>query len=259
MGQNFSLPLLVNAMNGVGPSCDASMASVSAQFSDPTKNSKMAIQQYKSNYYKMIEDNNASSSNTLTKESSYFIAKYGSNIYNQLLEYRLRYLNPTTTQSDGFDLTGYFQVLESISALNQVLTIDKPMLNILDTYLPEYDANTLYREIEYRDVEYAKLSKINYYVNILYYCAFVVLILLLFSSGNLLLRERFVLYIFLGLLPILYPWAFMLSRRIFNYIYPSFQYNGPVNAFVDTNTNITTMFSNNVSNSFKKNEEATTI
>ena len=73
MGQIFSLPLLVNAMNGVGPSCDASMASVSAQFSDPTKNSKMAIQQYKSNYYKMIEDNNASSSNTYTNSLCKYI------------------------------------------------------------------------------------------------------------------------------------------------------------------------------------------
>jgi hypothetical protein len=238
---------------------NASVPDMSIEIDDTcTENFIEGADPVATSYSNSVAANNGSSVKILQDESDYFMSKYGTTIYNKLLDIRHEYIAPPAKGKD-FDLEGYFKSLENISALNQVETIDKPIMDVLDAYLPEYDANTLYREIEYRDAEYIKLSYINYYLNILYYCAFVVLMLLLFSSGNLFLQDRFLIYIFLGLLPILYPWVFMLFRRLFNYIYPSLRYNGPVNAFVDTNTNITTMFSNNASNSFKKNEPTTTV
>jgi len=231
--------------------CDASMAEVLDRYRTPGGAKEEIIKESKNNYYNAIDDTNSLANNTLSVEASYFISKYGKDIYKKLLEIRKEYLTPPANTT-YYDTTDYNKALESIHVLNQVTTIDTPLYNVLDKYLPEYDSNTIYREIEYRDNEYAKLSMFNYYINVLYYILFVFLILLLFSSNKLFLGERFMIYIFLAILPILYPWIFMLFRKIFLYIYPSLQYNGPVNAFVDTNTSIITKFSDNVPD-YKKN------
>lgn len=246
----------VSKGTGATPGCDASVAAALAPYKNPKTAQETIIAEHKNEYYNHIDQNNELANNALSIEAAYFISKYGSGIYKTLLQERALYITPPEN-SAAYDTQGYSRALESINVLNQVITIDTPLYNVLDKYLPAHDSNTLYREIEYRDNEYAKLSMLNYYLNIFYYCLFIVLILLLFSSDKLFLRDRFVVYLGLAILPILYPWIFMLFRRIFIFIYPS--YNGPVNAFVDTNTGTTTMFSNNVSNSYKKKEDTTAI
>jgi hypothetical protein len=247
----------VNAVQATN--CDAIVETALAPYNNAATAQKKIISDYRNQYYKSIEAKNSLPNEDLSLESAYFITKYGKYIYSQLLDERTLYITPPTPTDTTFDMQSYGKALESIHVLNQVNTIDSPLYNVLDTYLHEYDSNTIYREVEYRTTEYAKLSAINYYINILYYCLFVILILVLFSSNRLFLSERFMAYIFLAILPILYPWVFMLFRRIFMYIYPSLQYNGPVNAFVDTTKSTKTMFSNNVSNSYKKDEPTTTI
>jgi hypothetical protein len=243
---------MANVSNG----CEASVQAAIAPYQNPTTAQIAIINQNKLDYYKQIDQNNELANTALSAEAAYFISKYGKDIYKTLLDERAKYITPPVNITD-FDNQGYSKVLEHINVLNQVITIDTPLYNVLDKYLPDHDSNTIYREIEYRDNEYAKLSKLNYYLNVFYYCLFIILILVLFSSDKIFLQERFMVYLFLAILPILYPWLFMLFRRIFVYIYPS--YNGPINAFVDTNTGTTTMFSNNVSNSYKKKEDTTTV
>jgi hypothetical protein len=253
-------PQVINASQGVGVSgsCDASIAEAVERYRNPAVVQKTITDQNKSEYYDMIDSNNSLANDALTVESAYFISKYGKSIYKNLLRLRELYITPPTGHVQ-FDITNYSKAIENIHVLNQVTTIDKPLYNILDEYLPEYDSNSIYREVEYRNDEYVKLSNFNYYVNIFYYCLFIILILLLFSSEKLFLQERYMIYLFLAILPILYPWIFMLFRKIFLYIYPSLQFNGPTNAFVDTNTSTIAMFSNNVNNSYKKNEDTTTV
>lgn len=241
---------------GVTPGCEASVQAALTPYKNPKTAQDTIVSQHKSEYYNQIDQNNELANNALSAEAAYFISKYGKEIYKTLLQERARYITPPE-DTTSYDIQGYSRALESINILNQVITIDTPLYNVLDKYLPDHDSNTIYREIEYRDNEYAKLSALNYYLNIFYYCLFIILILVLFSSDKLFLRDRFVVYLGLAILPILYPWIFMLFRRIFIFIYPS--YNGPVNAFVDTTTGTTTMFSNNVSNSYKKNEGTTTV
>jgi len=243
---------MAKVSKGVGATsaCDASMAEALSRYSTPDGAKAEIVKETRNKYYNAIDDTDALANTTLSVEASYFISKYGKDIYRQLLDIRKDYLQPPDVKH--YDFTDYNKAVESIHVLNQVTTIDTPLYNVLDKYLPEYDSNTIYREIEYRDNEYDKLSRFNYYINVLYYIAFVVLIVLLFTSNKLFLGERFMIYIFLAILPILYPWIFMLFRKIFLYIYPSLQYNGPVNAFVDTNTSIVTKFSDNVPD-YKKN------
>ena len=249
------------AKNGVGVSdiCAKEVEDAINIYKNPVNNQQV-IDEYMNEYYNLVESKNAFPNNKMISESNYFITKYGKEIYDQLLTERDAFLKPSNRTGDiNYNEEDYSKALENIHVLNQVKTIDKPILDVIDKYIPEYDSNTIYREIEYRNTEYERLHKINYYLNILYYCLFVILILVLFTSNNLFIRERFVVYIFLGLLPFLYPWVFRLLRKIYNYFNPPSQYSGPKNAFIDTSISQTAMFSNNASNSYKTKLNTTTV
>jgi hypothetical protein len=247
------------AEKGVGVSevCKKEVENAISIYKDPENNG--LIDQYMNEYYNIVESKNAYPNNIHITESTYFVNKYGKEIYNELLAERDKFLKPSNRATDEYNEEDYSKALENIHVLNQVQTIDKPILGVIDKYIPEYDSNTIYREIEYRNKEYERLYKINYYLNILYYCGFVLLIIILITSGNLFIRERFVVYIFLGILPFLYPWVFRLVRKLYNYFNPPSQYSGPKNAFIDTNISQTAMFSNNVSNSYKNKVDTTTV
>jgi hypothetical protein len=61
----------------------------------------------------------------------------------------------------------------------------------------------------YRLEEHKKLKTISNIITITYYSFLILLFMLLFSSSNLLINERWILYLFLILLPFIYPWVFM--------------------------------------------------
>lgn len=253
------------AKNGVGVSdicakeVEREVENAISLYKDPAK-SKELIDQYMNEYYDTVETKNAYPNNALISESTYFINKYGKAIYSELLVERDKFIKPSNrSENEEYNEEDYSKALENIHVLNQVQTIDKPILGVIDKYIPGYDSNTIYREIEYRNKEYERLYKINYYLNVFYYSGFVLLMMILIATKNLFIRERFVVYIFLGILPFLYPWAFRLLRKLYNYFNPLSQYSGPKNAFIDTNISQTAMFSNNVSNSYKNKVETTTV
>ena len=63
--------------------------------------------------------------------------------------------------------------------------------------------------------------------------ALFVLLLLLYTENNLLISERYPLYIFLILLPYLYPWIYKFTGKIWGLLVSSIDYTGPKNAFID--------------------------
>ena len=251
---------LIDPTKGVGVSkqefCKEEVNQAIAQ-SDPSNPEK--LDEIRNRYYEHVESENKYPNTVTGIEANYFTSKYGGDIYNRLIQFRLDFLKVPKRDSMEYNEEDYSKAVENIHVLNQVLTVDKPIMNVIDKYIPEYDSNTIYREIEYRDKEYERLYKINYYSNILYYCLYVILILLLFTTNRLYLDNRITLYIFLAVLPYIYPWAFLLFRRTYNYVNPPTQYSGPKNAFIDTNISQTAMFSNNVSNSYKNKVETTTL
>ena len=219
------------------------------------------IDQYMNAYYNFVESENAVDERMMKIEANYFLTKYGADIYNQLLAVRKDYLTVSERSSINIEFSeeDYSKALENIHVLNQVLTVDKPIMNVIDKYIPEYDSNTIYREIEYRDIEYERLYNINYYLNMLYYVMYIVLIILVITSERFNFDKDMVIYISLAILPFVYPWVFLLFRRIYNYFNPPSEYSGPKNAFIDTKIAQTAMFSNNVSNSYKNKVQTTTI
>lgn len=84
----------------------------------------------------------------------------------------------------------------------------------------------------YRLEEHKKLKTISNIITITYYSFLVLLFMLLFSSSNLLINERWILYLFLILLPVIYPWIFMLFISLKNSIFSNNE-TGPKTAFTD--------------------------
>jgi len=107
------------------------------------------------------------------------------------------------------------------------------LVAMLSKYIPVTNADATYEKIEYREIEFSKLKNINNIINIIYYLGVIFLFVLLFTSNNVFLSDRYPFYIFLILLPFLYPWIYMYTIKIWNYLFPVQEYSGPVNAFVD--------------------------
>lgn len=95
------------------------------------------------------------------------------------------------------------------------------------------NSQTNFRKTEYRSEEHNKLKSINSTINTIYYACIILLFMLLYTDNNLYLKERFIFYLFLVLLPYLYPWIFMYSNKLKNLIMPNISYTGPKNAFND--------------------------
>ena len=100
-------------------------------------------------------------------------------------------------------------------------------------YYPTDNSATNFRKVEYRTEEHEKLRLVNRFINIAYYCTIIVLFMILYTNDTLYLKDRFIFYIFLLLLPYLYPWLWMLFNKLKNLIMPSIEYTGPKNAFID--------------------------
>ena len=108
--------------------------------------------------------------------------------------------------------------------------------SFLEKITPTSDQHdTTIRKVEYRDIEYTKLKKMNKTINMVYYIGVGVLLVLLYSENNLFLSDRYLFYIFLLLLPYLYPWVFILLKKLWKKMFPDDLTYGPKNAFLNNN------------------------
>jgi len=110
-------------------------------------------------------------------------------------------------------------------------------LNSMFNYLKKKNISSevFYEKIEYRDIEHEKLYNTNKLIDILFYCFYFAFILIMICIGNT-NREHFLIYLFVGLIPFIYPFIFKLLLYINNYLYS--KVHGPKNAFVDINNTL---------------------
>lgn len=110
-------------------------------------------------------------------------------------------------------------------------------LNLLFNYLKRQnvDPNIIYEKINYREKEHEKLYKINNTLNILFYCFYVAFLIIIVCTGNT-QREQFLIYLFVGLIPVVYPYIFKLATYIVNSV--SSDSHGPKNAFININNTV---------------------
>ena len=110
-------------------------------------------------------------------------------------------------------------------------------LNTLFSYLKSVDVNpdVIYEKVNYREIEHEKLHNINKALDILFYCFYCAFLLIMICMGNI-KREHFLIYLIIGLIPIVYPFLFKLIGYLMSYI--SVNSHGPKNAFIDINNTI---------------------
>lgn len=128
------------------------------------------------------------------------------------------------------------KVYNNENVLNLSETIDTS-LNHLVSYLKNQalSSDVIYEKIEYRDSEHEKLNTTNKVFDIIFYCFYFSFLLIMICTENI-KREHFLIYLFFGLIPFIYPFIFKLMIYLINYT--STDPHGPKNAFVDVNNTI---------------------
>ena len=127
-----------------------------------------------------------------------------------------------------------------VKTLDDALEFHKSLdssLNNLFSYLKTQNVNpdVLYEKVNYREIEHEKIFNINNALDILYYSFYFSFLLIMICMGNV-KREHFLIYLFVGLIPIIYPFLFKFGKIFIEYLSPPL--HGPKNAFVDSHNTI---------------------
>jgi hypothetical protein len=122
------------------------------------------------------------------------------------------------------------------TALEFHKTLDSSLNNLFD-YLKNQNVNpdVLYEKVNYRDIEHQKIFNLNKALDILFYSFYFSFLLIMICMGNV-KREHFLIYLFVGLIPIIYPFLFKFGKIFIGYLSPPF--HGPKNAFIDSHNTI---------------------
>ena len=89
--------------------------------------------------------------------------------------------------------------------------------------------NLLYTKIQYRKTEDQKLNNVDKVLDVIFYCFYFSFIVIMIVTRNI-NSEHFIYYIFIGLIPFLFPFVF----KNVNYLIHSFQLDHPKNAFIES-------------------------
>lgn len=189
-------------------------------------------------YQNNIEFVNTFTEQALEDERNYFVKKYSVKAYNALLKQREAYFKERQIK-DNEKVRGECIAVPCVDTNTTITnTIQTSVITDLkrnmSMWLSGTDPKTTYRKIEYRSAEQETLSTLNQYVTFTYYVAFGVLIMLLATSGNLFLQERFLAYLFLLMLPVIYPFIFSWTYRTVSAWMTPDPTHGPKNAFLDS-------------------------
>jgi hypothetical protein len=203
-----------------------------------------------SNYKNDVESANTIPEKILADEREYFTKKYSDSVYNYLLTQRernfsiknaiLEQLNYDASYSDLQNIIGNndLNLLVTNSMDSKTDTENRTMVDMFNKfskYMPETNPELTYRKIQYRDMEHDKLKWINNMMNIVYYSLLITLFLILYSSENLHFKERFLLYFFLIIAPLIFPFVYNFIKKIFNWFGNSVNpIHGPKNAFLNS-------------------------
>jgi hypothetical protein len=149
---------------------------------------------------------------------------------------------PVLTEKETTD------IIENINKLRDTLSNKQQLLNLTRitdgslnrlsnsmSFLNQNESsNVIYEKIEYRNIEHEKLYNINKLIDVLFYSFYFAFVLIMICIGNT-KKEYFLIYLFVGLIPFIYPFMFKFLLYINKYL--TYNVHGPKNAFVDiTNT-----------------------
>lgn len=110
-------------------------------------------------------------------------------------------------------------------------------LNYLFSYLNKkrLSSDVIYDKIQHRDIEHEYLYNRNKIFDILFYCFYFSFLLIMICTQNI-KRENFLIYLFVGLIPFIYPFTFKWILYLIKYL--SNDPHGPKKAFIDINNTL---------------------
>lgn len=196
-------------------------------------------------YRNDIEFVNSFPSQVLLDEENYFVKKYSRDLYNFLLTQRVSYMDQQKIEKEKLTCTSWCDQNGKECKFDPSLCdISNNTLNRSNNYVdqllkenPIENPATTLRKVEYRKESHETLSTINQYMTYLYYILLVSILVLFAVSGQLYLMNRFVIYLFMALLPILFPYLFDMIASGFVSLSEG-PLHGPKNAFLDTTTTL---------------------
>ena len=214
---------------------------------------KFSLSDYEA-YRNNIEFVNSFYEQIIIDERKYFEGKYGKKVYNFLKKQREAYLKENKIDEDaivckkcppGPDGCNVGCVVKPPEGEGDEesggVVVNKSkddFMSYLMSINPIPNTDILYKKIEYRNEEHEWLSTINNWLTFLYFALLLVLFSLLAVSGKLFLRERFILYLFLVVLPFAFPYLFEILKYLFGYLFPNVSTHGPKNAFLEVKTDL---------------------
>ena len=137
-------------------------------------------------------------------------------------------LDNTISELNLIDYSNKVYNNENILKLKEKVDIS---LNSFFSYLKTKNNNPelTYGKIKYRELEHEKLNNFNKLLDLLFYCFYFVFITIIIFTGNI-KREYFLIYVFIGLIPIIFPIVIKITKNI-NIRFDIF--NGEKNAFIE--------------------------
>ncbi len=145
---------------------------------------------------------------------------------DQLRNY-IKELNDTI---DNLTETNYSnKVFNNQNLLKLNKNVDQDLQYIFsDLKTKNINPKLLYSKIKYREIEKQKLSNTNKILDILFYCFYFAFIIIIIFTRNAKI-EHFLIYIFIGIIPFVYPFLF----KNIKYILHLFHLDGNKNAFIE--------------------------
>jgi hypothetical protein len=210
---------------------------------------EFAISDYEA-YRNDIEFVNSFNEQVLIDEAQYFKNKYSETVYEYLKEQRAefsaqqrldtnaRICGSNAQNNSGGSSTQCPDKCNSEEQLEKNKKCEESQ-NFL-SYLTNQAKSamtrpeTTYKKIEYRNEAHELLDSLNYWMTVSYFVLLIVMLILLATSNRLNLMERFPLYLFLFLLPIIFPYLFEGFKYLYEYLFPDTPSRGPSDAFIES-------------------------
>jgi len=191
-------------------------------------------------YRNDIEFVNSFSEQVLADESNYFNKKYGEKVYQFLLAQRNEYITERKRmereelyKTCPFDASRC-KYIDASNNKTKCDASDNELFNYLKKLHPPESPATTYKKIEYRDEAHELLSSTNNLLTMIYFVILFGMFIFLAMTKRLLLKERSVLYLFLIVLPFIFPYFFDILKKLYKYMFPNTPTYGPKNAFLET-------------------------
>lgn len=193
-------------------------------------------------YRNDIEFVNLFTQQVLVDEKNYFEKKYGPKIYQFLLTQRQAFREQQAKMKEEATCKTYINALGKLQEKcdqkaappkDDSTGVSGRFMKYLLSQSPIENPDTTFRKIEYRNEAHEWLSTLNLWMTILYFILLLLMIILLAVSNKLFLRDRFMLYVFLVVLPFAFPYLFKFLVFLYEYMFPDSPSRGPKSAFVD--------------------------